>query len=224
MTHSIFYTNDRFREREEPLKTLLLELGFDKVIPYRREWLEGTDFYLENREILDVPKGDGCWLWKPHIILETMKAIKEGDIVFYTDAGDDIRNKDILSIIKNHMADNDYMVSGRVARPTNKRWTKNDCFILMGCNKEKYWYAPQAEAGTLVFKKTPAMIDFLNEWLAYCKNKNIITDIPDVHSKKNNGFIDHRADQSVLSLLTVKYKMPHSEELYLCINHNTFTP
>ena len=44
----------------------------------------------KNKKILDAPKGIGYWLWKPFIILETMKNISEGDVIVYSDSGIEI--------------------------------------------------------------------------------------------------------------------------------------
>jgi len=224
MIVSIFYTNKRFREVAVPLRERLTELKFDRVLHYTREWLETTDFYSENKEILDMPKGDGYWLWKPFIILETMKTLKDGDVVFYTDAGDNIHDKEILNIIGRSLFRDDYVLSSPRSVRMNKHYTKADCFILMGCDSVGYWNNVQVEAGTVVFKKTPAMLAFLNEWLHLCRNKNIVTDIPNEYGDNYDGFRFHRHDQSVLSLLAAKHKMSRSEELYSCINHNFVTP
>jgi len=220
MICAIFYTNQRFRSREKVLTDQLYDLGFDKVIPYTREWLETTGFYLENREILDMPTGNGYWLWKPYIILETMRIIDNNDIVFYMDAGDDICNPDIINMIK-HCGD--YMLS-RVLLRTNMVWTKKDCFILTDCDAPKYWHGQHVEAGTLVFRKKDHILAFLNEWLFYCRDKDIITDIPSKLDIDYPGLRAHRHDQSILSLLAIKYDMGYSEKLYSYIRCNIFTP
>ena len=221
MIHAIFYTNNRFRERGEALEKRLRDVGFETILHYTREWLETTDFYSENREILDMPIGNGYWLWKPYIILETMKIIDDNDIVFYMDAGDDICNPDIVNMIERC---GDYMLSCPTKLRTNMVWTKKDCFILMGCDTPKYWHGQHVEAGTLVFRKKDHILAFLNEWLFYCRDKDIITDIPSKLGIDYPGLRAHRHDQSILSLLAIKYDMGYSEKLYSYIRCNIFTP
>lgn len=151
--HLIFYTDANFELRGKYLLNKLQNIGFDKIINYRKEWLETTDFYLDNKEILNMLRGGGYWLWKPYIIIEAMKNFEYGDVVFYVDAGDDISNN-IFSIIKDHMINHDYIITnwgGR--RAPNKYYTKKDCFVLMECDEKKYHDVPQIEAGTLIFKK-----------------------------------------------------------------------
>lgn len=181
---------------------------------------------MENKEILDMSVGSGYWLWKPYIILDAMKEIEDNDVVFYIDAGDEIINIDIINKLKNHMIDLDYIVtdfSGK--RYSQKITTKRDCFILMNCDEEKYHNALQIEAGTLAFKKTKFVEDFLNEWLFYCKNKNILTDIPNIHGENLEGFMYHRHDQSIISNLIIKYNMKYDNTIFpMSIGYNFFMP
>jgi len=220
----IFYTDIKYRLREQYFKNKAENIGFYNVINYRREWLETTDFYLENKYILDMPRGNGYWLWKPYIILETFKQINDKDVVFYVDAGDDITDNNIKNVIRDYMINNNYIISNSLSRPSNKIYIKRDCFILMDCDKEIYHDGLQIEAGTLVFKKTLNNEYLLNEWLFYCKNKNIITDIDNVYGKNFNEFIEHRHDQSILTNLTIKHNMKYTDILFAYIKYNTFIP
>lgn len=219
-TFGIFYTDKKFRDFES-IKIEELKL-FDQIIPYKREWLEETKFYLENKEILDMLRGGGYWLWKPYIIQETLKKMEYNDVLLYIDAGDKIELND-LSIIDNHMKYNDYIITNfNENRKHNYFYTKRDCFILMNCDEVKYYNVRQIEAGVLVFKKTPKIEEFINEWLFYCKNKNILTDISNEYGENIDGFIDHRHDQSILCNLTVKYNMNYSNVLLPHIHYNYY--
>ena len=44
----------------------------DEVISWTRTQLLNSDFYLQNKRILDQPRGAGFWSWKPYIILQTL--------------------------------------------------------------------------------------------------------------------------------------------------------
>ena len=83
----ISYGNDPYKRSLDLLEKSSLEKGkVEKFIRYTREWLETTDFYFKNRYILDNPRGNGFFIWKPYIILKTMESLDEGDIVMYSDA------------------------------------------------------------------------------------------------------------------------------------------
>ena len=87
----------------------------------------------------------------------------------------------------------------------NKIWTKRDCFVLTKCNEQKYWDGNVVNGALSVWKKTEENIEFLNEWLKYLRDPRIITDDPNMFGTNDISFRDHRHDQSVLSLLAIKY-------------------
>ena len=221
--YAIFYTDAKYRPREEYLFSRLFKMGFDDVWCYEREWLETTSFYSENKSILDAPRGGGYWLWKPYIILDRMKFLRQGDVVFYMDAGDDVTDL-TARLIRDHMVDHDYMISGLSTRPINRKYIKKDCFVLMEADTEEYYNTPQNEAGAIAFKKTKFTEHLIREWLFYCQNENILTDIPNVFGENDKEFIRHMEDQAVLSILTTRHKMDYSEALYLSMDFNAYTP
>jgi hypothetical protein len=57
-------------------------------------------------------------------------------------------------------------------------------------------------------RKNDFVINFINEWLHYAKDYRIITDSANECGLPNYPeFVDHRHDQSILSLLGGKYKI-----------------
>src|SRR4051812_31036380 len=62
--------------------------GVDGVVSWDLQRLVETPFYQQNQGILDVARGGGYWLWKPYIILDTLRDIAhEDDFVIYWDVG-----------------------------------------------------------------------------------------------------------------------------------------
>jgi hypothetical protein len=180
---------------------------YDTVCPYTREWLETTEFYQKNKSILDKDRLAGYALWKPYIISETFKNINDGDIVVYMDCGD-YPKKGIGKIVSKYMTDTDqYFIEGNHTS-VNQWWTKRDCFYYMDCDEEKYWSAIQLEDGFIALRKTQFNIDLVEEWLTYCSDERIITDILNTCGLENlDGFKDHRHDQSILTNLKIKYNL-----------------
>ena len=220
-THFCNYSDMNYRSNQEKICTLVQrDSFFDTVNPYTREWLEKELFYEQNRHILDMQRLAGYALWKPYIILDLMSKIPNGDVVVYLDCGDLPISADINKHIKDYMNLYDqYLITTMVH--LNHTFTKKDCFILMDCDSPKYWNAVQLEDGFLAFKKTKQNEDILREWLHFCKDERIITDIPNTQLQPNSEyFIDHRHDQSVLSLLQVKYDLPVTNEVRQYIHFN----
>jgi len=205
----INYSDANYQEhREFLIKHVTDNEIFDSTQTFTREWLETTDFYTQNKSILDKDRLSGYALWKPFIILKALDNVDFGDIVAYMDCGD-IPVKGIKECILEYMKDHDQYFVSQNHTGVNKWFTKRDCFYYMGCDEEKYWNSIQLEDGFLAFRKTQKNIDFLNEWLEYCRDERVVTDIPNQCGLENfDGFIDHRHDQSIITNLQLKYNLP----------------
>ena len=59
---------------------------FDKIIEYNKKSID-SDFVNKNKYIINSLRGAGYWLWKPYIIYKTLMIMKDGDYLFYCDAG-----------------------------------------------------------------------------------------------------------------------------------------
>jgi hypothetical protein len=181
--------------------------GIEKFNSFDFEDIKGTDFYVSNKIILDIAKGTGAWLWKPYIILESLKDLDEGDIVIYCDCGAEII-KELDPLLKICITQEPIVIFAN-GNLLNAEWTKRDSFILMNCDSKDYWYSLQCDASFGLFRKSDKTIHFLNEWMSYCTDERILTDSDNICGKNNlPGFIEHRWDQSILSLLAKRFEIP----------------
>ena len=200
-------SNRLYSESRARLNASAERHGIDSIRSYDWEDLRPTDFYRDNRLILDEPAGMGYWLWKPYIIQQALAGVADGDIVVYADSGLEIiaSLEPLLTICRE---ENPVLLFGN-GDFSNDQWTKRDCFILMNCDQETYWKAPQCDAAFCLFRRCEASIRFVDEWLGYCRDARILTDVPNTGGRRNlPAFIQHRRDQSVLSLLAQKYRLP----------------
>ena len=202
----ISYANKPFYKSQQQLKKSAYKYGIDEVIDYNEIWLKKqTAFYQKNKHILSQKRGNGFWLWKPFIILDVLKKMDENDIICYSDSGN-ILISSILPLV-NLVSKNEPLLFCN-SEHKNKIWTKRDCFYFMNCDNKFYHESFQVSAGFLLLKKTKANIKIIQEWLALCENENILTDIPNKCGLPNfEEYIDHRHDQSILSLLAIKNKI-----------------
>lgn len=203
--HFITYSDEKYKSQQKNL-----DLHAEKLFnlnSYNREWLITTNFYQENKEILDLPRGGGYWLWKPFIILETLNKMNDNDVLFYLDSGDTFNDglqQFLIDYFNNNNVDSLLTFGGQ----NKQKWyTKRDTFVLMGCDTNEYHDHVQLEAGMVCFKKTDKIVKLVSEWLNYCSNPNIITDIENITEPNLDGFKDHRHDQSVLTNLAIKYRL-----------------
>jgi hypothetical protein len=164
---------------------------------YDRLWLEGTDFYKSNQEILNTPKGNGLWAWKPYIIMD---ALHSDDEIIYLDSSVIPEDKECLLNLMRSTVD----ISSLPTTFVNRGWTKRLCFEKMDCDFSRWWNAPQVWAGVVSAKISGANI--LSEWLNFCTQKDVISDDP--CEGNFDGFIEHRHDQSILTNLLIKFDQP----------------
>ena len=77
--------------------------GCGHVVMRSRKDLIRTQFYVKNRNILDVKRGGGLWLWKYYFVSELMNEVKEGDVVVYCDSAIIFRRsiKPLINILLN---------------------------------------------------------------------------------------------------------------------------
>lgn len=177
--------------------------GVDHTISWNDRRLKKTSFYREHRHILDSPTGAGYWLWKPFIILDALEKANPLDIIIYCDT-DLMVIEDIGPFIQLCTEENPILLIANHGN-LNKDWTKRDCFILMGCDEERYHEVEQVLAGFQVYRNVEKSRRFVRDYLRYCCDERILTDMSNRCGCCNfDSFVEHRRDQSVLSLLAEK--------------------
>lgn len=212
----ITYSDHNYASQREKLVNRAFEIG---TIDEHHKWTDSiikqTDFYKENKDILDLKRGAGYWLWKPYIIKQALMGAKENDVFVYLDSGDWISST-FREYINRKMSDHDVLLTE--GGFTNGQYTKYDVLSEMNAKGDHYINAIQVEAGIIIIRKTERTVNLISEWLRWCLMPGLITDEP---SKKHlPEFIEHRHDQSILSILQVKYGLNKSNEIRQYINCN----
>jgi hypothetical protein len=97
---------------------------------------------------------------------------------------------------------------------SNQYWTTKKCFKEMEAPDAKHM--PQYWAGFQVYKRTLDNIRFVSDMFGYMKNPNVA--LPDTTVKypdgENTKCIEHRQDQSVLSILMHKHDRHHHFDMH----------
>ena len=204
--HLTTLSNHLYQESRERLCNSALRVGIESIFSFDFDEIKASDFYKKNQAILSNVKFLGYWLWKPFIIADTLNKVDEGDVLIYADAGAEIIQQ--LDWLVNHCQINEPIILFGNATDINASWTKRDCFVMMDCDSPEYWFSPHCDASFMLFRKCQQTVDFVNQWLNYGCNENIITDLPNISGKPNlEEYRDHRYDQSILSLLAQKSKL-----------------
>jgi hypothetical protein len=219
VTYITYATGDKYIKKAEEILPSMSGY-FDDVILYKKEDIS-DDFYQKNKKIFECQTGAGYWLWKPYFILKTLEELKDGEIVFYLDAGDFIQES-----IKNFVIDivntNEGFFLIEANQNPHLKWTKNDCFELMNCNEQKYYDGVQLEAGCCAFIKNDKTVSLIKEWLDYCQNYDVIS--YECKTPNNHVFVEHRGDQSILTNLKIKHNIRaiSIDRAYQYIAYNRF--
>ncbi len=181
---------------------------FDKIIEYTPKDID-PEFRLKNSAIFSIDRGDGLWLWKPYIIKKTLDDLEYGDILFYCDSGAFFIRK-INKLIES-MGENDIWLSGLPL--IEKQYTKMETVKLMDSVKSEYINSNQVSGTIIIIRKSEFSANFIDEWLKYCSDIRILSGHVNTPGIVNDiKFIQHREDQSILSLLSKKYNISRHKD------------
>ena len=215
----ITFATDNYVKPRTHLVEILSNSGIKNIEIYNKEDIS-NEFLTENHKIFKYGRGYGYWLWKPYLILKSLLESNENDIVIYLDSNDLPKNR-FFSFIENHFENNDYLLFNNLRHESHDVWTKKDCFVLMNCDSEDFHNQVQLEAGVLGFRKTVSNLKLIEEWLDYCRNENIVTDLPNICGYPNHkNFIEHRHDQSILTNIAIKYNLKKVDSSSDLIEYN----
>ena len=181
------------------LNTGAINKGFDCIITYGKSDID-PKYYAQHKEILSQKRGAGYWLWKPYLMQKTLNIMSEGDILFYIDTGNAFLVNADFFIDELDKNDADIMLFRSYHK--NRRYTKIDAYSLMQVD-EKYRDYPQIGATVIIARKSKRSMRFIKKWREYCENPQLLTDTASIKVERDD-FIDHRHDQSILSLLYYK--------------------
>lgn len=165
--------------------------GFDEVIELGPEYVD-KEFVEAHKDIFSYKRGNGLWLWKPYLIYECLKLMKEGQILFYLDAGAFwVRPaKPLIDIVRRE----DIFV-GELPL-LEKQFTKKNVIEYFGIDPES-----NQIIGTFIgIRKSDKVMEIIEVWLKACCDVKLIA--PDIENEGvDDTYIAHREDQSILSCL-----------------------
>lgn len=200
------YATPGYAQSQKRLNHSALKFGIDHIQSYTPAQIRRTQFYCQNKKLLSYRRGGGYYVWKPYIILETLKTLEIDDFLIYSDSGIEIINN--LSPLLELCRQQQGILLFQTHDLLKRVWTKRDCFVLMNCDSELYHNSEQLMSGFAVFMKNERSINLIKEWLHYCQQINIISDLPNICGLDNfPDFREHRHDQFILSLLAIKHQL-----------------
>lgn len=166
-----------------------------------------ADFASRNAATLSSARGAGYWLWKPYVVAKMLAELDDGDVLFYADAAVHFVNPIaplVAQLDKHHL---DLLILGEGF--VEAQYTKRDAFVLMGADEGRFVQTPQRFASCFMVRKSAWSDDFITRYLDYAEDDRILTDIPNECDLSDYpGFVAHRHDQSIFSLLSKRCEIP----------------
>jgi len=174
--------------------------GFDRCINYGSHSLP-EDFFNKHKEHFQYTRGAGYWIWKPYIILDALSKMGPNDFLMYSDSGCYFIDK--IDPVIDLVNSTKYGVAVCEMPHIEKFWTKRDSFIQMNCDEPEFTDTTQRSSSFFFCRKTEFAHHIASEWYRWMSHINLVADEFVAPSKKPcyPEFIEHRHDQSILSLV-----------------------
>lgn len=203
------FADSRLSVTLDRLKEQANKMGVFKDIYLYNEFDFNDSIKVKFGDILNKDvRGFGFWVWKPFFILQSLMNLEENDILLYVDAGCHLNPKgyyrflqyvDIVNESNSGILLTAFEGNGCLTR----NWTKGDLLDFYHIRNDKsITDAPQRQATIIFIRKCDKSVKMIKEWYDICKsNISLIDDSPSI-SENLEGFIAHRHDQSLLSILS----------------------
>ena len=206
----ITYGDDKFKISKKHLIGLAKYSNlFDECISYGPQDLD-KEFVKKYKNILEVKRGGGYWIWKHHLLGKLLGETSKNDLIVYCDAGASFnfnakkRFFEYLEILNDSKFGNLRIECEKLH--IEKNWTSKELFDYFQIEETSTIRSTtQLQGGHIILKNNSHSDLFINEFKkTLVFDENLITDF---YNKNNQAdyFIENRHDQSIFSLITKKY-------------------
>lgn len=196
--HALTYGSERFRRSRERLGRAAAATG-----AFARVWVATPDditpaFRASHADVLRRARGGGYWAWKPHLLQRVVgERLAHGGVVVYIDSGCVVNGPPTRYIAAAARAGS---LAFRLTHPS-AHWTKGAAFAGADMPPEAWGAAPQLVGTAFAVRRDPLNVYLLGEWAALMRRADVATDDAVAGVPAPPGFVDHRHDQAVWSLL-----------------------
>ena len=187
---------------------------FDTITKYGYDDLS-DEFKIKYKEILNLPRGAGYWIWKVDIIKQKLSEIDYGEYVVYLDAGCTINNAGVKRFFEylDMLNDSDYgVIDFEMQEPFNM--LKKQCttqvfnYFNIDVNSDMAKRGG-CVPGVLIIKKSEHIDLILNDFLKVLDiDPYLVTDKYN-DAEQHEGYWQHRHDQSIFTCLFIKHGALH---------------
>ena len=146
------------------------------------EWARAHNITFDSR-------GAGYWRWKPHLILQHLEKVADGDVVVWLDY-DLILAHDLSALFCLGQNAEQGVALFHFPCHVERYWTKRELADAMGATAAML-DSVQVYGGLMALRRTPATLDFVREWLRWTLEGSWVTDAH-APARQHPHFIQHR--------------------------------
>ncbi len=216
----VTFTDSRMKVARRRLCRQAKEMGVYTDVFGASEQDLTADFRQRFKDYLTPEhRGFGYYAWKPQIVLQTLERLQDGDQVHWIDSGCHLNpaGSHRLQELFAMTAEAPSGFQGFECLPPNgslvykerqfpdqaeNKWTKGDLLDRLEVrDRPEITSTQQLGATTFFVRKCPASMDFMRHWIrVFSEDFSMIDDRPSL-APNLEGFIEHRHDQSIYSIL-----------------------
>lgn len=170
-------------------------------------------------------RGFGYWSWKPQIIMQILATAGDGDIVQYSDVGCHLNpaGKERLEYYFEQATISESGIVAFQTRPPENpltddgrkffdlpeyQWIKGDLIDYFGIRENKAILTSQTIGATVMFVRNCSKSrEIISQWLSAIHHDFSLIDDSPSKAPNSEGFIEHRHDQSIFSVLCKLYNI-----------------
>lgn len=206
--HFITYGDKKYEKARLRLIEQAKKFGVFNIIKGFTENNLTNDFKEKYKDILNMTRGGGYWIWKINIFKQMLELINENDFLVYLDAGCNLNMYGIKRFYEyiNMFNNNDYGILGfEMINQPEKYWTTEQIFSYFNIEKNnKIRNSGQLVGGVLILRNNKHLKKYLQEFEKCLEQDKYL--ITDYYNKinQNKDFKDNRHDQSISSIIRKK--------------------
>lgn len=196
---------------------------YDRLHGFDEHGLDGSFRAKYKEQLVEGSRGYGYWCWKPQVILQALERMDEGDVLQYTDAGChlntagrwrlaeyfDMAERSATGILAFQGKPPEQPLPPLACAPldlTEYRWVKGDLLDHFGVRENtSITHTQTIGAGVIFVRKCTSAIKLIREWASVIADGFFFIDDTPSRSPNLPGFVEHRHDQAIFSLLCKRH-------------------
>jgi hypothetical protein len=214
------FADSRMRPSANRIKKQAMALGvYDRIIVANESCLDVNFREKFKTQLVFGTIGYGYWVWKPQIILQTLREMDDGEILQYSDVGCHLNKNGKRRLLEYYnLAENSKTgILAFQAKPPSSplpydgrrlpdlpdfRWIKGDLLDYFRVRQNNDLLKEQTiGAGVIFIKKCNNALRLIEDWVSVANFDFALIDSSPSRSQNLSGFIEHRHDQAIFSIL-----------------------